>query len=258
MEVKCMNLIVSKARKGLDFHIDPISIELETDTITELDPEELSDQLEAMGLSCPHTKGKLLERNIQDVLSRIETGPLETFGVYRDYGPLSNDQLAGLGISPSGTAFNEELLQSVLQKQFERKANGNWAENNLGKFTYKLFVLQNKDNFEYLKKNCDDFPFTENSKTNIGKVTTVQAIKDLFTDTTSVCTAATVDGINEESLKAIFSNALETLDTSVLENDYEQSDNRVITLLLNYDPNNKTCDGVGILTCEWTIKIKTC
>ena len=74
----------------------------------------------------------------------------------------------------------------------------------------------------------------------------------MFLETAIACTAATVQRFDKTTLDATFSNALVGLNESAFEDDYDVTNNRVITLLYNYDHEK----GVGIVTCDWRLRIR--
>ena len=78
----------------------------------------------------------------------------------------------------------------------------------------------------------------------------------MFLETAIACTAATVQRFDKTTLDATFSNALVGLNESAFEDDYDVTNNRVITLLYNYDHEKGDCDGVGIVTCDWRLRIR--
>ncbi len=249
-------LKVSDARKMCGIHINKIPIELEKCEPTKLDPKEITKQLNNIGLQCDETRGEKLEKNIEEVANKIGTGKLTTFGVYFDKGEMkvesiAEDKLIKLRQGSVGT------MNELLEERYEKQADGTWSEGKLGQFTSKLQVIQQKDNFNYLKENAPDFPYAEFPlKTEKKYVTTVDAIKDMFTQAALACVGATVDGIDDITLKAVFSNVMEAINESVFSEDYDASNNRVIMLLLNYDPKTSECDGVGAVTVEWRLRIK--
>lgn len=249
-------VFVSEARKKKGIHINKIKIKLEQSEPTKLDPKKLTDQLNAIGLYCEETWGEKLNNNIEEVVNKVGVGKLTTFGVYRDKGGLFIENI------PSDKVIklrknNIETLNALLEKRFSKEASGEWTEQSAGEFLAKLLVIQQKDNYKYLKENVQDFPYAESpAQEKKRNVTTVEAIKDMFCEAALSCTEATVDGIDDTTLRATFSNALSTVNESSFQEDYDASNNRVITLLLNYDKNTSECDGVGIVTCEWRLRIK--
>lgn len=186
----------------------------------------------------------------------IGIGQLTTFGVYMDSGELKVQSV------PDNTMIklrknNVDTLHELLEKRYVKEAEGVWKEGTLGQFTSKLQVIQNKENYNYLKEKAKDFPYVEvPSDTKTNTVSTVDAIKDMFTQAALACTAATVHGIDQTTLEAVFSNAMNAVNESVFAEDYDAPNNRVISLLLNYDPTTSECDGIGIVTCEWRLRIR--
>lgn len=247
---------ISEARKNQGIHIDKVKIQLESCDPTKLNPEDLTKQLNDIGLHCSETRGKKLEQNIKDVTEAIGIGQLTTFGVYMDSGELKVQSI------PNNTIIklrknNINALNKMLEERYPKEAEGLWKEGSLGQFTAKLQVLQHKDNYNYLKGKAQDFPYAEVPlQTKKSTVSTVDAIKSMFTEAALACTAATVQGIDQPTLEAVFSNAMNAINESVFEEDYDASNNRVISLLLNYDPTTSECDGVGIVTCEWRLQIR--
>lgn len=249
-----MELILSESRKESVIHIDKIPIALNSCQATPLRPEELTRQLNNLGLNCDETYGKKLKRNIEDVTSRIGIGKLATFGIYKDGGSLEKEQLPNDILSD---ICSENALSALLARRYEKTADGSWTEGSTGKYTPKLLVLQQIDNYNYLKANAADFPYAEKPTDTIRKnLSTVEAIKEMFVEAATTCTAATVQGIDKEALDATFSNALVGLNESVFTSDYDVSNNRVITLLDNYDPASRNCDGIGVVTCDWRLQIQ--
>ncbi len=249
-----MALIVSEARKDVGIHIDRIPITLNGRQSTHLDPNELTKQLNDLGLHCKETYGEKLKKNIEDVTSKIGLGKLTTFGVYRDSGKLQIEQLSN---NVLGSICNRNVLDVLLDDRFKKEADGSWEEGAVGQFTSKLLVIQESDNYKYLKKGTKDFPYAEEPEKELHEeASTVEAIKEMFTKAATACTAATVQGIDKITLDATFSNALASLNESAFEKDYDVTNNRVITLLYNYEHEKGECDGVGIVTCEWRLRIR--
>lgn len=249
-------LLISDARKKKDIHIDKIKISLNDCEPTKLSAEELTKQLNDIGLYCEETKDEKLEQNIKDVTKKIGIGKLATFGVYKDKGVLKVENL------PNDTLIklkknNVDTYNQMLGERFNKEADGSWEEGTAGQYTSELLTIQQKDNFDYLVSNANDFPYAvDEEPTMTATVATVDAIKEMFVKSALVCTAATVDGLDQATLEAVFSNALNGINESSFSSDYDVSNNRVITLLMNYDPESGSCDGLGIVTCEWRLRIK--
>ncbi len=249
-----MALIVSEARANQGIHIDGIPIKLDERPATQLNPEELTKQLNALGLYCSETYGEKLKKNIEDVTSRIGLGSLTTFGVYKDGGKIKMEQLSDNMLS---SIDSKNVLETLLYDRFKKAADGSWEEGPTGQFTSKLLIIQEIDNYTYLKNNAKDFPYAEEPEREIKEqFSTVEAIKQMFTRAATACTAATVQGIDKTTLNATFSNALENLNQSDVEQDYDATGNRVIMLVYNYDPKSRSCDGVGVATCNWRLQIR--
>ena len=87
-------------------------------------------------------------------------------------------------------------------------------------------------------------------------MSTVEVIKEMFTEAATACTAATVQRIDKTTLDTTFSNVLVGLNESAFEKDYDVTNNCVITLLYNYDHKRHECDGVGIVTYDWRLRIR--
>ena len=249
-------LVVSDARKMNGMKNNKISIQLEKAEATKLDSKKLTKQLNNIGLHCDETRGEKLKKNIEEVAEKIGIGSLTTFGVYMDCGELKvesipQDKLVKIRKNHIGT------LHELLGERYVKEADGMWAEGKTGQFTAKLMVLQNRENFNYLKEKVDDFPYAEvPDKIIKEQISTVDAIKTMFTEAAIACTEATVDGIDETTLEAVFSNAMTAINESVFSEDYNAKNNRVITLLLNYNPETAECDGIGVVTCEWHMQIR--
>lgn len=259
-----MNVIMSDARKERQanpFYIDGIPIDLVPCEPTRIVPSELTKQLNAIGLNCSETRGAKLAKNIEEVAEAVGVGTLTTFGVYQDKlcGDFdkASDDVRGIKL-PDSSVRGTALLNELLDIRYEQIANGKWEEGSAGKFSTMLRTIQNKENYKYLKEKMPDFPYCEYPEDTIsGEYATVDAIKNMFRQAAAACTAATVEGIDRVTLEAIFSNAIEGLNESDIESDYDSGDcNRVITLVSGYDPGTKKCEGVGVVTCDWRLKIK--
>ncbi|MDE6413289.1 MAG: hypothetical protein K2K42_05300, partial [Eubacterium sp.] len=249
-----MSLIVSKARMETQIETNKVPIQLNECSATQLDPQELTKQLNDLGLHCSQTFGENLKNNIEEVTSKIGLGCLTTFGVYKDNGEIRVEQLSN---DVMESICSKNTLNKLLEERFEKEANGLWEEEGAGQYTPKLQVLQQIDNFNYLKEHAENFPYAEQPEKEIEQeATTADAIKEMFTEAACACTAVTVQGIDKTTLNATFSNALVGLNESALTKDYDVTNNRVITLLYNYNPKTKECDGVGIVTCNWHLQIK--
>ncbi len=249
-----MATIISEARDNAGIHISGMPIDLEPKTATKLEPEELTKQLNEMGLYCKETYGEKLKKNIEDVTSKVGLGVLTTFGVYKDDGQIKMEELADDVIRQINT---KDALCNLLDSRFSKQAEGSWTEGSVGDYLGELLVLQEAENYRYLKEKAKNFPWAEEPEKRIEqRVSTVDAIKEMFLEAATACTAATVQGIDKVTLDATFSNALVGLNESAFASDYDVTNNRVITLLYNYDPARKECDGVGIVTCNWRLQIK--
>ncbi len=259
-----MNVIMSEARKKRQanpFYIDGIPIDLVPCEPTRIVPSELTKQLNAIGLNCSETRGAKLAKNIEEVAEAVGVGTLTTFGVYQDklcgrFGKAS-ENVRDIRL-PDSSVRGTALLNELLDIRYEQTAKGKWQEGSTGTYSTMLRVIQNKDNYKYLKEKMPDFPYCECPEDTIsGEYATVDAIKNMFKQAAAACTAATVEGIDRVTLEAIFSNALEGLNESDIESDYDSGDsNRVIMLVSGYDPKTRKCEGVGVVTCDWRLKIK--
>ena len=120
---------------------------------------------------CPETRGKRLEKNIAEVHDKIGVGTLQSFGIFKDNGLTS----ATSPITPINIA---ELFTSTA---FGNYIEEGWSEHSFGKYETCLSVIQQRDNFEKLKKQFADFPYAEiDEQTITQNMTTVEAIKELF------------------------------------------------------------------------------
>ena len=243
-----------KDSNNVTFDISSIPIKLISHNPTALSADEITKQLNKMGLDCKYTQGELLKMNIDYVHKKIGNGPLQSFGIFYD-----EHNAAQIGNLPDNV---DEALTQVLMSRFINKAFGNyveegWSEHSFGKYSRMLAVIQQKDNFDYLIKNFTDFTYAKSPEyTMTENATTVEAIRQLFIDCAQRCTSAAVEGITKATLDAAFSNTIDSLNESDLESDYEATGNRMIFLLKNYDGERKEADGVGVVTCDWHILIK--
>jgi len=252
-----MSMFISEARKELmavnSFPINEFPIEMEATEPTSLNTDSITQQLNDLGLTCSETTGRRLEQNINDVINNIGKGSLQSFGVY-SYQPASTQRIQAMIQNLNN---EDEIAAQLMEQEYVRTAEGNWIEKGTGQFDAKLRVICQKDNYEYLKSNFADFPYCEVvQQTYESQENTVSAIKQFFVNVASSCTASTVEGIDETTLKAVFSNALAMINESTdLSNFSVTNQNRVITLLKDYNVTTKEADGVGIAVCEWDLSI---
>jgi hypothetical protein len=220
------------------FYITGVPISLNKCTPTALSREKLKKQLNDMGLMCMETKGNRLQKSIDFVYKQIGTGSLQSFGIM--YCKSDADS--------TGTKF--------VNKAYGDYTEEGWSEQSFGEYQSMIAVVQEQDNFDYLVENADDFPWSCTEKNTIKRsVSTVEAIRELFIESAQSCTSATVEGITKTTLDAAFSNALDAMNESALEDNYVVNNNRLIFLLNNYNEEEGNADGIGSVTCMWEISI---
>ena len=136
---------------------------------------------------------------------------------------------------------------------------GQWdpQENGVLGYAQHLSVISYEAHFRWLYENRDKTGFS-------GVVCTKQEVSDTYSSVaalqamfvTTVCDAlvAVINGLNTTSMKTILTNIIAPLENANL-NDFEMLDARVIFVMEDYDPDRKTCNGVGVAGFTWHLMI---
>jgi hypothetical protein len=256
-----MSLYVSEARKAVDdklarlklcrmesangvgltggFDIETFPIELESQEPTKLDNDELSGQLNAMGLNCEYTRGEKLQGCIDNVYKQIQIGEMQSFGIY------SIDD-KGVAKPVANAEYSEEI----------------WTGGSVGKNQKMLLTVINEQNFDYLVKLSKSdhpkvFPYAvAGDKTESEQNTTLEGVQALFVECAINSASTVVQGLNQATFEATFRNMLGINENDCNQHDYKTHGERIIYLVLNYDKDTKNADGVGALYVKWSVEIK--
>ncbi len=250
--------MMNSGQEGI--HIDPVHIELKGSTPSDINIKDFSGQLRQLGLTCPEAQGMRLKGHVDSVLRKIPYGSLSSMGVFTLNPKTENVWMADCNGQIRMKA--EAGLEEMAEAGFVKEAAGEWDEGPTGKETANLLRItyyndeKNIDNFKWLKEHEQDFPYAETQLMHREEICdTVEAIKKMFADAATACSAATVEGINEVSIKAIFSNALEIPPDYKGGKDLDFKNSRTIPVVLNYNGETHDCDGVGVVRCRYHVTV---
>lgn len=231
-----------------------VKVCLKKDDVSTVSPEALQKDLNNIGLGCKYTSIENLTKFKSDVLgSWPNSGTASAYGIYKKNKHLYNtdsvktlDYLTLEEQSPL-TAFgfsNDDI-------------HGQWMPSDAAQgYREELFLIQYPEHFDYLLANKPDtFTGVKKSKTETSKDGTVQKIKDLFVQIGTELSSIVVDGLNKTSLEAILVDVI-GVNESAFENDYDESNSRVIFLVQNYNEKTEEADAIGVLSIDWRISIK--
>jgi len=214
---------------------------------TELTVENLQKQLNNIGLSCKLASKLNLKEYITTVKSELPEGAIQTFGIN---GPAKSTD-GSLCFKSEFDAVNRTYLG------LEESAVGNWKPDASGiGYSDSLEYIQFSSHFDYLMKNRPSFTGVKlDQPAYKKKYNTVDGIKSLFVKVGKNASASLIKGLDKDSIEAVLSNAIAPLAKSQVK-DYDESDNRVIFLVDNYNPSTQEADGIGVLTINWRLQIK--
>lgn len=223
-----------------------ISIDLLEENPSIITPENMKSQLTNIGLTCKDTSLESLQQAITDVESQYAPGTTESYGILRP--KKSSD---GKNYYKSEFDYSPAPFLGL-----EPVSNASWKPSDTGVgYTSQLEYIQFPEHFDYLLRNKPDFAGHQAPPiTYSGKYDTIESVKNLFINNAINASSVVVKGLDKPTMTATLHNIIDPLTEDV--HDYDVTDNRVIFLLDNYNPDKKECDGIGVLTVNWHLTIK--
>lgn len=203
---------------------------------TDLTPEGLEKQLHAIGLTCQYTKPPMLKQFIQEVLSAVPDGAVQTYQILKP-------------------AMKGETKLTGLVGDWAESSVGNWEPDSTAiGYAADLEYLIYPEHFDWLAANRPGFTGNKDEEKFVRRYDSVDAIKDAFVGLALTASSALVKGLNKDSIKSVFSNVISPLNDAGARN-YDKTDSRVIFLVENYDPTTKEANAIGVLAIDWHLLI---
>ncbi|MCI5208140.1 MAG: hypothetical protein D3910_04985 [Candidatus Electrothrix sp. ATG2] len=239
-------------------------IKLSSAEPSKLTPDDLKDQLEAVGLSCSQLTPEALQSYIDEVKGNIPEGAIQTYAILAPpedlQGARSLDSIQALtekkkvkltAVRNSGGLISVEDAVGKLVKA----ATGNWEVVESTVDQGALQIIQVRDHFNWLYDNRATNGFTgiiTGPKTYSQYETNEDAVKSLFQKVIIEMAAAVVKGVDEASMQATVTNIIqEQVESS---QNYSTQGSRVLHLVDGYDSKGEA-NGIGTLTVEWTLSV---
>lgn len=225
-----------------------IKIECSKSVPAELTVKNLREQLYRIGLSCELTEPYYLKKMKKDVESRLETGKNEAFGIYQ--------------LKPEHEEFRSVSLRNMKYRadaplmEVNGRISATWEPDTHDTMGYiqKLSVILAKNNFDRIRQHFIDFSGYDSGEQEFrSDASTVQTVMDFFVNTLNTACSSVADGINLDDLEAICTSMFPS-DVS-MEQDYEGANSFLVSLLQDYDEENKQAAGVGAVYLSWKLHI---
>lgn len=225
-------------------------------------PQTLATQLEDVGLSCSEITPQTLQQYIDEVNSQLPMGDTESYAISAPAGTITQDRL------PAGV----ELDPAALQRSYDPPAGtiygamppnvtagiGNWTENDAAEgWSANLEVIQFPAHFDWLMSQRDTNGFdgtVDNPPAYTGYYANAEAIQKLFINVAVNASSVVVQGIDQTTMSAVFSNVIQPLADANLSN-YDQTGSRVIMLVENYNTSTGAADAIGVVAVDWRLQI---
>ena len=221
-------------------------------TPTPLNATALKAQLEAIGLDCAQLNDMNLQSYIDQVNSQLPTGTVQSFAITAPASAPTPLQAGQTGEVVSVLSLSEAVPAS------ENSATGNWTISTSAQgYAPHLGVIQFPDHFNWLYANRATNAFAgvrDDPPAYTGNYPNAEAIQKLFVNVGVTASATLVKGLDQDTIRAAMSNAIQPLQNANLTN-YNVSDSRAIFLVDNYNTSTGTADAIGVLSIGWTLKI---
>jgi hypothetical protein len=229
-------------------------------TPTPFDAETLKTQLANIGLSCAQINDQNLNTYIENVVSEIPSGAMQSFAIKA---PPSSPAVAAM-MSARGAKARPAATPGVLSlaaavPPLQDIATGNWTPSDDAQgYAPQLEVIQYPDHFNWLYDNRATNGFTGVKQTppaNPKDLSNADAIQKLFVEVCWSASSALIKGLDKNAMQALLTNVIQPLGNANLA-DYNQDDSRAVFLVDNYNPSTGEADSVGVLTIHWHLKIE--
>lgn len=233
------------------FPIKKMKLKLKKTEPSRLEVEELKKQLNDMGLRCKDTSIESLTLYKAQVMQSLPSTKMQACQIAKPKNGFSEAAFRAGELGETDAPYIDGALQ------LENVATGEWTwDVSAGGYQKQLETIQVPVHFDYLKKNRPTFSgLTAEEKVN-RQLTSVDAIKGLFIKTAETASSTLGKPLNKDSVEAFFKNVISTLNDSDVKTDYERSDSSVLFLVLNYNEEMESCNGIGVINVSWNIKIK--
>jgi hypothetical protein len=232
-------------------------ISLDSATPTPLDPNQLSQNLANIGLTCQLASPDNCVKYIGEVRKGLSTGNLKSWA-YSQVNEVNSDDLGKINTS--------DLKLSDIFKDLG--ITGNYIPAATSPYQQQLYIVGAPSHFDFLFAHGHDtgtFGGVKVEHPSSGNSSTVDAIKQLFGTTGADMISALPIGLDKDATEAAFNNLLGPVqlingnyDSWVGTDGKQHHENCVRSILLtnNYDPDGKTCDGIGVINIDWHLTIK--
>lgn len=233
-----------------------IKINLTPATPTALTPDSMIAQMKNVGLSCSQINQQNMANYIAEVTSQLPTGAVQSFDIKAPAGSFAGSQAQAQAFQATPPGVPRSLASAV--PALETSATGNWTINAAGDgYGPNLEVIQYLDHFMWLYNNRATNGFAGNYQApqiSSGYYPNAEAIQKLFVNAGITASASLVRGMDQDSLKAALTNAIQPLANADL-SDYNVPGSRTIFLVDNYNVSTGEADGLGVLFFSWTLEI---
>ncbi len=231
-------------------------------TPSKLDADTLTAQLENIGLSCAQINTQNLQSYITEVESQLPAGNVESFSITAPGGTIAAESLPpNVDFVDNVSTLMAEAPVDALESSVapaQTAAVGNWTENDAAEgWSANLFVIQVADHFNWLMTQASSNGFqgvVDNPAAYTGNYPNAEAIQKLFVNVGLTASSTVVQGIDKDTMSAVFSNAIQPLADADLST-YNQGGSRAIMLVENYNQSTGYADAIGVVSVDWTLKI---
>lgn len=213
--------------------------------------EVLKKQLNDLGLRCEDTSIEALTLYKSQVMQILPSSKMQACQIAKPKNGFSEAAFRAGKLGESDAPYIEDALQ------LENVATGEWIwDVTAGGYQLELASIQVPAHFDYLKKNRPSFVGLTAEKKENKQLTSVDAIKGLFIQTAETASSTLGKPLNKDSVEAFYTNVISNLNDSDVKKDYERSDSAILFMTLNYNEEEGTCDGIGVINVSWNISIK--
>jgi hypothetical protein len=219
-------------------------------------PEGLSEMLHNMGLTCEQADPSNLQGIIDEVTAKLpNNGTANSFLIDTTQetpaGPVPSFLVRQQQMKPTRASH---LVKDDQPPNLKQVADSEWSPDAVGKqYATDLAVIN--ANFTKLANFYPGFqgisatPFVRQ-----GTYSTAAAIEDIVLSVAVNLNAQVITGIDRPTLLAVLSNAIPPSEAN--SHDYNETANRLVFLVLDYNPEKQDCAGIGFVYIQYHIQIK--
>jgi len=225
---------------------------LNATTPSTVTPENLSQTLKQMGFTCDQTSPAKLKPLIDKVIAELpSSGAASSFlidaTVETPHGPVPSFLLA--------KRQGKHTLAAPPAR--EQVADSEWSApvNSVGAGYAANLALINAN----FNKLANFYPGFQGVKAQPwerkGSYSTADTIEQIYLNVATNLSAQVVTGIDKPTILAVLSTAIPPSSDPISKN-YDEKDNRLVYLVLDYDPDMQDCAGIGFVYLEYRLQIQ--